>query len=103
MITRYLIATVGALAITLGLMFFMMGVAQRYVTRDPTRYFQITDFIPAPDRGRERLQPPPDPRLAPDVPELEHDPLRERGPTVPDPTIGIDPEILRQPADPESA
>ena len=103
MIIRYLIATIGALAITLGLMFFMKDIAQRYVTRDPTRYFQITDFIPAPDRGRERVRPPSDPRLAPDVPDLEHDPLRERAPPAPDPMDRLDPEILREPVDPGSA
>jgi hypothetical protein len=103
MITRYLIATVGALAITLGLMWLMKDIAVRYVTRDPIRYFQIHDFIPAPDRGRERPQPPPDPRLAPGVPELEHDPLRERAPTAPDPALDVDPEILREPVDPDPA
>lgn len=103
MITRYLIAIIGALAITLGLFFFMNDLAQRYVTRDPTRYFQIMDFIPGPDRGRERVRPPSDPRLAPEVPDLEHDPLRELAPPEPDPALTIDPEILRQPVVPESA
>jgi len=27
--------------------------ADRFVLRDPTKYFAITDFIPAPDRGRQ--------------------------------------------------
>lgn len=102
MITRYLIAILGALTITLGLLFFMSDIAQRYVTRDPTRYFRIMDYIPGPDR--ERVRPPSDPRLAPQVPELEHDPLRERvSPGPSDPSLEVDPEILRRPVVPESA
>jgi hypothetical protein len=104
MIVRYLIAVLGALAITIGLLLFMQDVTQRYVTKDPIRYFRIMDVIYHPDRGRERVQPPSDPRLAPEVPDLEHDPLREAPrPEADDPTLTIDPELLRPPVVPESA
>jgi hypothetical protein len=102
MIVRYLIAVIGAVAITIGLLMFMMDVSHRYVTDDPIRYFQIMDFIPGPDRSGERIKPPSDPRLAPEVPELEHEPL-QGVPQPTDPGVTIDPEILRQPVLPESA
>ena len=105
MIIRYLIALVGAAAITIGLLMFMNGFTQRYVTRDPIRYFRIMDFIPGPDRGRQRVKPPTDPRLAPKMPELEHDPLQgapsDEGEE--EPGVTIDPELLRPPVMPESA
>jgi hypothetical protein len=104
MIIRYLIATLGALAITIGLLIFMKDVTTRYVNDDPIRYFRILDFIPGPDRGRERIQPPSDPRLAPSVPELEQEPLEApRQQLDPSPDITIEPEILRAPVVPESA
>ena len=104
MIVRYLIAVLGALAITISLLLFMNDVTQRYVTKDPVRYFRIMDVIYNPDRGRERVRPPSDPRLAPEVPELEHDPLREAPRATPDdPSLSIDPALLRQPLEPESA
>jgi hypothetical protein len=103
MLTRYLLALVGALAITIGLLLFMHDITERYVLRDPTRYFRILDFIPAPDRGRQRVPPPTDPRLAPEMPELEHDPLQEPRPLEPEPELRIDPEILTPAVVPESA
>jgi len=106
MILRYLIAFVGALAITIGLFMFMDDIAQRYVDEDPIRYFQIFDVIPAPDRGRQRVPPPIDPRLAPELPQIEMDeaPLRERPIAEPSvPGVGIEPEITRSPVVPESA
>lgn len=53
MIKRLLIASLGALSITIGLFLFMDYAADRFVLRDATKYFTITDFIPAPDRGRQ--------------------------------------------------
>ncbi len=104
MFLRYVIAVLGALAITVSLLLFMNDMTQRYVTKDPIRYFRIMDVIYKPDRGRQRVQPPADPRLAPDVPELEHDPLREAPRVAPeDPALSIDPELLRAPLEPESA
>jgi len=105
MIVRYLVAVIGALAITIGLFLFMNDVTQRFVTKDPVRYFRIMDFIPSPDRGRQRVRPPSDPRLAPDMPELEHDPLRESSPgfNPDDPALSVDPAILQPPVAPESA
>jgi hypothetical protein len=70
MIIRYVIAVVGAFAITIGLFMFMDDVTERWMLRDPVRYFQIMDFIPAPARGRERIERPTDPRLAPEVPDV---------------------------------
>jgi hypothetical protein len=104
MILRYLFAAIGALAVTIGLLLFMSDITQRYVTEDPIRYFRIMDVIYNPDRGRQRVRPPSDPRLAPEVPDLEHDPLREAPLPVPDdPSLTIDPELLRPPVAPESA
>ena len=71
MISRILLATLGAGAITIGLFFFMNDVANRFVLRDPTQYFAITDFIRAPDRGRQLPDVPIIPEAAPDRPELE--------------------------------
>lgn len=103
MIIRYLIAVLGALAITIGLLMFMNDVTQRYVRDDPLRYFRIMDFIPAPDRGRQRIERPTDPRLAPKVPELEPEPLQQEAAPETEPEMEIDPEILRRPVVPESA
>ena len=71
MISRILLATLGAGAITIALFIFMNDVANRFVLRDPTQYFAITDYIRAPDRGRQLPDVPIIPEAAPDRPELE--------------------------------
>ena len=76
MAKRLIIAVVGALAITIGLFFFMDEVANRFVLRDPTQYFAITDYIRAPDRGRQLPDVPVVPEAAPERPEFE---LEEEG------------------------
>jgi hypothetical protein len=106
MITRLLIAFVGGLAVTAGLLLAMNQVAETLRTRDPTKFFQITDVIvlrsgrwrperPAvPERPPERTAPerhrpapgigieaPPRPNTAP-APGLEIPPI-----TLPDAPI----------------
>ena len=71
MIARVLLATLGAGAITIGLFLFMDDVANRFVLRDPTQYFAITDFIRAPDPGRQLPDVPIVPEAAPERPQLE--------------------------------
>ncbi|MYF69415.1 MAG: hypothetical protein F4181_05295 [Proteobacteria bacterium] len=72
MIPRLLLAAFGAVAITIGLLLLMDDVTSRYILRDPTQYFRITDYIPAPDRGRQLPEVPVVPEIAPDRPEFEH-------------------------------
>lgn len=73
MITRYLIAFSGAAGITLGLFFFMNNVSERMQVGDGTLYFKITDFIPAPDPGRQLPGAPVLPELRPGVVDLEYE------------------------------
>lgn len=73
MIIRLLAAVLGAAAITIGLFLFMDDVANRFVLRDPTQYFAITDYIRAPDRGRQLPVVPVIPEAAPDRPLLDLD------------------------------
>ena len=68
MISRILLAMFGAGAITVVLLFFMNDMVNRFVLRDPTQYFAITDFIRAPDLGR---QLPDVPIIVPLEPEME--------------------------------
>jgi len=101
MIARLLIAIGGAAVITVGLFLFMDHVANRFVLRDPTQYFAITDFIRAPDRGRQLPDVPVIPEAAPDRPQqLEFDPeetlSEELAPTAP-PMEGVVPADDRQP------
>ena len=71
MIPRLLLAAFGAAAITIGLLFFMNDVTSRYLLRDTTQYFRITDYFPAPDRGRQLPDIPVIPEAAPDRPQFE--------------------------------
>ena len=71
MISRILLAMFGAGAITVVLLFFMNDMVNRFVLRDPPQYFAITDFIRAPDLGRQLPDVPIIPEVAPDRPELE--------------------------------
>ena len=73
MIARYLIAFSGAAGITLGLFFFMNDVSERMQMGDGTLYFKITDFIPAPDLGRQLPEAPVLPELRPGVIGLEYE------------------------------
>jgi hypothetical protein len=71
MISRLLLAAFGAAAITIGLLLFMDDVTSRYLLRDSTQYFRITDYFPAPDRGRQLPDVPVVPESAPGRPEFE--------------------------------
>ena len=72
MISRLLVAAIGGLVITIGLLLFMDDVTNRYLMRDATRYFRITDYIPAPDRGRQLPDVPVAPEAAPNRPEFDY-------------------------------
>ena len=72
MIPRLMFAALGAIAVTIGLLLLMDDVTSRYILRDSTQYFRITDYIPAPDRGRQLPDVPVVPQIAPDRPEFEH-------------------------------
>jgi hypothetical protein len=67
MITRILVALVGAVIVTAGLLFAMDRVTSLFRNHDFQRYFRINDILPKPDPGR-----PTRPRSLseqPDVPE----------------------------------
>ena len=81
MISRLLFAALGAIAVTIGLLLLMDDVTSRYLLRDSTQYFRITDYIPAPDRGRQLPNVPVVPESAPDRPEFEQ-PEEEELPTL---------------------
>ena len=72
MIPRLLIAVIGGLAITIGLLMFMDDVTNRYLLRDSTRYFRITDYIRAPDSGRQLPDIPVVPEDSPDRPQFDY-------------------------------
>ena len=71
MVSRLLLAVIGAAAITIGLLLLMDDVTSRYLLRDSTQYFRITDYLPAPDRGRQLPDVPVVPEAAPERPEFE--------------------------------
>ena len=93
MITRLLFAVVGAVAITIGLLLFMDDVTGRYLLRDPTQYFRITDYFSAPDRGRQLPDVPVVPEIAPERPQFEY-PQEEDQPADDEPPPG---ELPREP------
>lgn len=69
---RFLIAAIGAAAITLGLFYGMSEVAQLFTRRSPDFYYRVMDFIPGPDGPqRPRLVLP---EIPPDRPQLEFEP-----------------------------
>jgi hypothetical protein len=89
-IARLLIALIGAAVITVGLLLFMNEAANRFVLRDPMLYFRIADFIPAPDRGRQRPEAPPSPELAPERPQLDFEDTNEPSEVTEVPTAEVD-------------
>ncbi len=78
MIPRLLLAALGGMVITIGLLLFMDDVTNRYLLRDPTQYFRITDYFPAPDRGRLLPDLPVVPENAPDRPQFEVPPEEDQ-------------------------
>ena len=87
-IIRYMIAFIGAAAITIALLLFMNDLVGRIFLRDPTRYFTITDFIPAPDRGRQLPDAPPSPAVAPNAPVFDDE--STEGVIVDAPAVEVD-------------
>ena len=71
MISRLLLAAFGGMVITIGLLLFMDDVTNRYLLRDPTQYFRITDYFPAPGRGRQLPDVPVVPESAPERPRFD--------------------------------
>ncbi len=72
-IIRYAIAVIGAASITIALLLMMNNLVGRFLLEDPTRYFAITNYFPAPDRGRQLPDAPVSPAVAPDAPELDYE------------------------------
>ena len=72
-IIRYAIALIGAASITIALLLFMNNLVGRFILRDSTQYFAITNYYPAPDRGRQLPDAPASPAIAPDAPKLDYD------------------------------
>jgi hypothetical protein len=72
-IIRYAIAVIGAASITIALLLFMNNLVGRFLLRDPTQYFAITNYFPAPDRGRQLPDAPASPAVAPVAPELDYE------------------------------
>ena len=70
-VIRYAIAFVGATSITIALLLFMNDLVNRFILREPVRYFAIANYFPAPDRGRQLPDAPTSPLAAPNAPELE--------------------------------
>ena len=71
MISRLLIAALGSVAVTIGLLLFMNDVSNRFVLGDPIKYFSITDYIAAPDLGRQLPSITVTPESAPNRPRLD--------------------------------
>jgi hypothetical protein len=91
MIGRYVVVLVGALAVTIGLLFFMQQLVLRVTgDGDGTLYFLINDVIPAPDRGRQLPQAPPPPQAAPTRPSLSGSADVQRGAPAPPETVQPD-------------
>ncbi len=66
-IIRYAIAVIGAASITIALLLFMNNLVGRFLLRDPTQYFAITNYFPATDRGRKLPDAPASPAVAPEL------------------------------------
>ncbi|WP_428102765.1 hypothetical protein [Candidatus Rariloculus sp.] len=75
--TRLVIASIGGALITFTILLGMSEVAQKFRERDPTRYYRIVDFIPAPDGWRRPEFR--DPALPPERTQL---PYEGSGPTI---------------------
>jgi hypothetical protein len=64
MLTRVILAAVGAVIITGGILLGMSGFVDAFRKRDAVRYFTITDILPRPERGRPER--PADAQLPPE-------------------------------------
>lgn len=71
MVLRIVVASIGGAAVTIALLLLMNEATKHFKDRDPTRYFGIADFIPAPE-GRLPT-PPPAPGAQPERAQLRYD------------------------------
>ncbi|MBN1238722.1 MAG: hypothetical protein JXB36_09475 [Gammaproteobacteria bacterium] len=72
MVARILTAVVGGSAVTIAMLLGMHEATRHFKDMDPTRYFSIVDFIPAPETSN-RPEPPPAPSAQPDRPSLKYE------------------------------
>ncbi|MBI79705.1 MAG: hypothetical protein VYC50_05840 [Pseudomonadota bacterium] len=72
-ILRYFLASLGGVAITITLFLFMHDGVTRFLLKDPIRYFTISNFIPAPDRGRQLPDAPLPVQIAPEKTIIDFD------------------------------
>ncbi len=70
-VARILIASIGGAIITVSILLGMSEIAAKFRERDPTQYFRIVDFIPAPDGWRRPEFR--DPTLPPERAQLPFD------------------------------
>ncbi len=70
-VARLVIASIGGAIITISILLAMSEIAAKFRERDPTRYFRIVDFIPAPD-GWQRPEFR-DPTLPPERAQLPYE------------------------------
>ena len=96
-IIRYAIAVTGAASITIALLLMMNNLVGRFLLEDPTRYFAITNYFPAPDRGRQLPDAPVSPAVAPDAPELDYESAEDVVVEVPVVEIDTTVPITEQP------
>ncbi len=87
-IIRYTIALIGAASITIALLLFMNNLVGRFLLRDPIQYFAITNYFPAPDRGRQLPDAPASPAVVPDAPALDYE--RAEAVNVEVPVVEVD-------------
>lgn len=80
MVVRILTALVGGAVITTGMLLGMHEATKHFKDKDPTRYFGIVDFIPAPE-DRSAPEPPPKPQAPPERPRVPYEPTD--APTLP--------------------
>lgn len=69
---RLPLAVLGAAAITIGLLLGMNEIAKKFRERDPTRYFTVTEFIPAEGIRKPRLAR--NPEAQPERPSVLYEP-----------------------------
>lgn len=108
MLKRLVIASAGAVIVTIALLLMMNRAANHIIIQDPVQYFGIADFIPY--TGARR--PPPRPELQPrpalppaeetdDPAQIESLPLDRPEPNLPE--VGLPPSELVRPGPDEPA
>jgi hypothetical protein len=95
-VTRLIIASTGALVVTLALLLAMNEVTSRFREKDPTRYFSI-DVVQPLDTGRRKPEPPRAPELPPERAQPRYEapvttlpferPPVDEVPTLPEPRV----------------